>query len=57
MGNTALIFFLLELAVFLLLGVGAMIIGGVYDVYLFFKYTYKGIKWIVSKLSQLRKGS
>lgn len=57
MGNTALIFFLLELAVFLLLGVGAMIIGGVYDVYLFFKYTYKGIRWIVRKLSQLRKGS
>lgn len=51
MGNPAIFFVLLALAAFTLWGVCAMIIGGIYDVYLFFKYTIKGIKWIARKLS------
>lgn len=49
MGNVVLIGMGVALAAFVLWGCAMCVIGGIYDIYLVFKYTYKGITWLVRK--------
>lgn len=49
MGSTILIGMGVALAAFVLWGCAMCVIGGIYDIYLVFKYTYKGIAWLLGK--------
>ena len=49
MGSVILIGMGVALAAFMLWGCAMCIIGGIYDIYLVFKYAYKGIAWLFGK--------
>lgn len=49
MGSVILIGMGVALAAFVLWGCAMCVIGGIYDIYLVFKYAYKGITWLVRK--------
>ena len=49
MGNFALLWLGITVIGYLILAVSVCVIGGIYDIYLFFKYLYKGISWLIRK--------
>lgn len=49
MGNFALVWLGIMVLAFLVWGVAMIAIGTIYDVYLFFKYSYKGMRWLWRK--------